>query len=152
MPKIPFLITCVLLAGAAFAGSLEEGFKNPPQQAGIRCWWWWLNGNVTKEAITKDLQAMHDKNFSGALIFDAGGADQRGNRQVPAGPVFASKEWIDLFKHAISEAKRLELELGVSIQKARNLGKEIKSLTATIPLNFLLLLQNATFYRLSHDC
>ena len=125
MPKVPFLIICVLLSVMAFADSFEEGFKHPPRQAGIRCWWWWLNSNVTKEAITKDLEAMHDKNFSGAMIFDAGGAELRGNRQVPAGPVFASKEWIELFKHAVNEAERLGLELGVSIQSGWNLGGPI---------------------------
>ena len=35
----------------------EGGFANPPQSAGIRCWWWWLNGNVIREAITRDLEA-----------------------------------------------------------------------------------------------
>jgi hypothetical protein len=115
-------ITCFLLSIVSFGGSLEEGFRNPSREAGIRCWWWWLNGNVTREAITRDLEAMQDKGFSGALIFDAGGADQRGNQQVPAGPVFASKEWIELLAHAVSEADRLDLELGMSIQSGWNLG------------------------------
>ena len=26
-------------------------------EARLRCYWWWLNGNVTKEAITRDLDA-----------------------------------------------------------------------------------------------
>lgn len=110
------------MAAIALAGSQEENFQNPPQQAGIRCWWWWLNSNVTKEAITKDLEAMHDKHFSGALIFDAGGADQRGNRQVPAGPTFASAQWVELLKHAVREADRLNLQLGLCIQSGWNLG------------------------------
>jgi hypothetical protein len=122
MQKRVFLIICILLSAITLAGSPEEDFKNPPQQAGIRCWWWWLNSNITAEAITRDLEAMHDKNFSGALIFDAGGAEQRGNRQVPAGPTFASPEWVGLFKHAVSEADRLGLELGLCIQSGWNLG------------------------------
>jgi acetyl esterase/lipase len=101
---------------------LESDFQTPPREAGVRCWWWWLNGNVTKEAITKDLEAMHEKGFSGAMIFDAGGANQRGNAQVPAGPLFASPEWTELYLHALSEAKRLGLEIGLSIQSGWNLG------------------------------
>lgn len=100
----------------------EEDFHNPPRKAGVRCWWWWLNGNVTKEAITKDLEAMHEKGFSGAMIFDAGGANQGGNAQVPAGPMFASPEWTELYMHALKEAKRLGLEMGLSIQSGWNLG------------------------------
>jgi hypothetical protein len=102
--------------------SLEEGFINPPQSAGIRCFWWWLNGNVTKEAITRDLEEMKAKGFSGALIFDAGGAEQRGNKQVPAGPTFATPQWRELFKHAVQEADRLGLELSLNILSGWNLG------------------------------
>ena len=79
--------------------NLETGFLNPPHSAGVRCFWWWLNGNVTKEAITRDLEEMKDKGFSGALIFDANGANQQGNENVPAGPLFASPEWTKLFVH-----------------------------------------------------
>ena len=102
--------------------SLEEGFVHPPRSAGIRCFWWWLNGNVTKEAITRDLEGMKAKGFSGAMIFDAGGAEQGGNKQVPPGPTFASPEWRELFKHAVEEANRLGLELSLGIQSGWNLG------------------------------
>lgn len=104
------------------AAVMMQEFANPSQQFGVRCWWWWLNSNVTKEAITRDLEAMKAKGFSGALIFDAGGAEQRGNRQVPAGPRFASEPWRQLLTHAVREAERLGLELGLSIQSGWNLG------------------------------
>ncbi len=71
-------------------------FQKPTQRYGIRCWWWWLNGNVTKEAITRDLEEMKAKGFSGACIFDAGGYNQRGNGDVPEGPMFGSKAWREL--------------------------------------------------------
>ena len=102
--------------------NLELGFLNPPHSAGVRCYWWWLNGNVTAEAITRDLEEMKDKGFNGALIFDADGSSQSGNRQVPAGPLFASPEWTKLFVHACKEAKRLNLELSLNIQSGWNLG------------------------------
>jgi hypothetical protein len=112
-----------LLTGLSAFGSLsEQEFQTPPTWAGVRCWWWWLNSNVTKEAITRDLQEMKAKGYSGAMIFDAGGAEQRGNAQVPAGPLFASPQWIQLYLHALSEAQRLGLELGLSIQSGWNLG------------------------------
>jgi hypothetical protein len=60
-------------------------FRNPPHSAGVNCFWWWLNGNVTKEAITRDLEEMKDKGFNGSLIFDADGSGQQGNRRVPDG-------------------------------------------------------------------
>ncbi len=109
-------------AGTLRGDALEEGFRTPPHEAGIRCFWWWLNGNVTREAITRDLEEMKAKGFSGALIFDADGSSQRGNERVSAGPVFASPEWTKLFVHACREAQRLGLELSLNLQSGWNLG------------------------------
>jgi len=40
------------------AAALQRDFVNPPQSARPRIWWYWLNGNITKEGITADLEAM----------------------------------------------------------------------------------------------
>ena len=102
---------------------LKSRFSKPPREAGVRCWWWWLNSNVTKASITKDLEAMHDKGFSGAMIFDAGTELGWGpDKPVPDGPMFSSPEWTELYLHALREAQRLDLELGLSIQSGWNLG------------------------------
>ena len=99
-PKTPLLLSVAMLAlvgslGAAPAAtqtpSLEAGFAAPPPAARLRAFWWWLNGNVTKASITRDLVGMREKGFGGAVLFDAGGAKQAymgSNDQVPAGPVF----------------------------------------------------------------
>jgi hypothetical protein len=108
--------------GVAQADDLESGFLNPPRDAQLRAYWWWLNGNVTKAAITRDLEAMKAKGFGGTIICDAGGADQRGNAQVPAGPAFFSPEWRELFKYTLKEAERLDLEMSLNIQSGWNLG------------------------------
>lgn len=107
---------------SASAELSETTFASPHSSSGIRCWWWWLNGNVTKESITRDLEEMKKQGFSGACIFDAGGADQRGNEQVPEGPMFGSPEWQELYRHAVQEAHRLGLVLSLSIQSGWNLG------------------------------
>lgn len=129
--KVRLLAALLLtLAAPAFSSHAEDKgfeyyenhFQNPPQQYGLDCWWWWVNSNVTEEAITSDLEAMKSKGFYGAMIFDAGGHNQRGNKDVPAGPVFASKEWRKLFVHALDEAERLGLEIGFNIQSGWNLG------------------------------
>ena len=109
-------------AGAAQADELAEGFANPPNTARLRAYWWWLNGNVTKAAITRDLEEMKAKGFGGALICDAGGAEQDGNDRVPHGPTFFTPEWRELYKHALREADRLGLEMSLNIQSGWNLG------------------------------
>src|SRR5262249_9462372 len=70
----------------------------------------------------KDLEAMKAKGYAGALLVDAGGAEQRGNRQVAAGPTFASPEWRALFRHALAEAARLKIGLSLNIVSGWNLG------------------------------
>ena len=101
---------------------IKDNFQNPPSEYGLNCWWWWLNGNVTKEAITSDLEAMKSRNFQGAVVYDAGGHNLRGNKDVPLGPQFGSDEWNELFVFALDEARRLGLEIGLNIQSGYNLG------------------------------
>jgi len=40
---------------------------------------------VTRESITRDLEGMKARGFGGVMVVDAGGAEQGGNQQVPAG-------------------------------------------------------------------
>lgn len=117
--------TCLSLAlplAALAAPSLEEAWHQPPPEARIRAYWWWLNGNVDRAAITRDLEQMKAKGFGGALICDAGGAEQRGNGRVPAGPTYGSPEWNALLRHALVEGERLGLEMSLNIQSGWNLG------------------------------
>ena len=85
---LPLLLTITASAAPASEPSLDEAWRNPPLNARLRAYWWWLNGNVTKAAITRDLEEMKAKGFGGALICDAGGAEQDGNDRVPHGPTF----------------------------------------------------------------
>ncbi len=101
---------------------LEAGWNNPPTDARLRAYWWWLNGNVTTQSITRDLEAMKAKGFGGAVLIDANGAAQEGNARVPHGPTFFSPEWRALYKHALHEAARLGLQMSLNIQSGWNLG------------------------------
>ena len=117
-----WLSTTVVSPAPAAKATLENGWTNPPNSARLRAYWWWLNGNVTKESITRDLEQMKAKGFGGAVIIDAGGADQWGNGQVPHGPTFFTPEWRELYKHALREAGRLGLVMSLNIQSGWNLG------------------------------
>jgi hypothetical protein len=114
-----------LFTQTARADELDTGFANPPRSARLRAYWWWLNGNVTKAAITRDLEEMKAKGFGGALICDAGGAEQDGNARVPHGPTFFTPEWRELYKHTLREADRLGLEMSLNILSGWNLGGPI---------------------------
>ncbi|MGC3958956.1 MAG: glycosyl hydrolase [Verrucomicrobiota bacterium] len=111
-----------LLAQATMADQLESVWNNPPQDARLRAYWWWINGNVTKQSITRDLEQMKAKGFGGALICDADGSSQDGNDRAPHGPTFFTPEWRELYKHTLREADRLGLEMSLNIQSGWNLG------------------------------
>lgn len=126
------LLCCVLLA-IFFASSnarsqssasdpLIQGFQSPPDSAKLWAYWWWLNGNITEEAITRDLEGMKAKGFGGAIIFDADGSSQDGNIRVPAGPMYGTDSWRKLYRHALKEADRLGLSLSLNIQSGWNFG------------------------------
>ncbi len=71
--KVKFLSALILLSVfvtgfSAAAQTLEAGWQNPPNEARLRAYWWWLNGNVTKASITHDLEQMKAKGFGGAVI------------------------------------------------------------------------------------
>ncbi len=84
---------------------LAQGFQNPPASARPHTWWHWMNGNITKEGITADLEAMKQIGLGGAQIFNV-------SEGIPDGPVlFMSPQWRGLVKHAATEASRLGLEL-----------------------------------------
>jgi len=116
------LLTAAVAPAIGTVPALDDGWNNPPNSARLRAYWWWLNGNVTWESITHDLEQMKARGFGGAVLIDAGGANQWGNAQVPHGPIFLTPEWRELYQHALREANRLHLELSLNIQSGWNLG------------------------------
>jgi len=103
-------IFCVSAVLCFFAGpvvsddQLAVQFQNPPEQAKPWTWWHWCSGYITKEGITRDLEAMKTNGLGGAVIFNVA--------QMTPGPVkIFSPEWFDLLKHAAAEADRLKFKL-----------------------------------------
>lgn len=86
---------------------LEAGFLRPPLSAKPQAYWMWMNGHVTKNGITLDLERMKEMGLAGAFVYNTGTG-------IPAGPVvYGSAQWTELLLHAMQEAKRLGLELAV---------------------------------------
>ena len=104
MPPLAALAV-LLVSGTTAALTLEEGFKTPPNSAKPHTWYHMMNGNVTKEGITCDFEALAKAGIGGVQMFDAGCA-------IPPGKLdFNSPAWFDMFLHAAKEARRLGLEI-----------------------------------------
>lgn len=102
---------------ATCPGSLECGFIDPADEYKPWAYWWWLDSYATRDGITRDLEAMKQQGIAGALIFDAG--EGKGS---PVGPLFMSDEWRALYKHAVSEADRLGIVLGINLCNGWDMG------------------------------
>jgi len=115
MNKTLVILFAILLSSLQMvcgAGRLETGFYNPPAEARPHTYWFWMNGNITREGITADLEAMSRVGIGGVLIMNVAGP--RMSTDIPPGPVeYFSKEWLDMVKFAAREAKRLNMTMNV---------------------------------------
>ena len=91
--------------------SLEDQFRDPPNSARPRVWWHWMNGNISKDGIAKDLAWMKRVGIGGLQNFDA---NLKTPQIVDKRLVYMTPEWKDAFRFAASEADRLGLELAIA--------------------------------------
>ena len=100
---------------------LAEEFKNPGNEARPRAYWNWLNGSVTLDGLTRDLEEAKDKGLGGLEMWDTE-AMRNPDGYVPAGPPFMGPESVAAVHHSMKEAKRLGLELGLITSSGWNAG------------------------------
>ena len=67
--------------------------------------WFWINGNMTSNGITADLEAMQRVGLGSVVLMEV-------SRGEPPGSVgFMTQQWRELFQHVLAEARRLRLEV-----------------------------------------
>jgi len=89
----------------------QTQFKSPPNSSKVHTWWHWVGGNITKEGITKDLEAMKAHGIVQASIFNIG---EIYSKKVNVPKIkFNSPEWINMFQWALKEANRLGITIGI---------------------------------------
>jgi hypothetical protein len=100
-------ITCTLHAQEQLSNT---EFKNPPGNVKMHTWWHWLDGNITKEGITRDLEAMKEQGIVQATLLNVGlfGEKDFGVKKVN----FNTPEWFEMFQWALHEANRLGISIG----------------------------------------
>jgi hypothetical protein len=71
-------------------------------------YWYWINGNISKEGVIKDLEAMKRVGINRAFIGNIG------LDGIPYGPVkMFSDEWWDILNTALKTATRLNIQIGI---------------------------------------
>ena len=97
------LCACASFSASASEVSLESGFKQPADAYKPWTWWHWMNGHVTRDSITRDLEEMKRSGLGGFGLWNT-------HEGIPKGPVkYGSPEWWDLVEHTMDEAERLGL-------------------------------------------
>lgn len=102
------VFSCIL--SPAFCQSLKQAFLDPPRQARPIIIWQWMDGLVTKEGITKDLEAFKAAGLGGVQNFQIGG-DLQGYIGDPTCAIMSDK-WKGMMKWAMDECHRLGLTFG----------------------------------------
>ncbi|MBM4202122.1 MAG: hypothetical protein FJ189_12665, partial [Gammaproteobacteria bacterium] len=103
------IVGAVVLSTLLAETDLETQFVQPPASTRPMTYWFWVNGNVTKEGIRADLEDMHRTGLAGGIIFD-------GSLYLPPGPLrYGTDEWHEHVQYAISTAAELGLRVGVMI-------------------------------------
>ena len=105
------MMSLLLLAGIGSKGqTMEEAFKNPPAEAKPLMIWQWMDGLVSKEGITADLEAYKEAGIGGVQNFQVGGPMQGLAKDTTN--AIGSERWQRLMRFAIDECRRLGLSFG----------------------------------------
>ena len=113
--SIYFVIAALLFYGCGIKPvqsdikTLKEAFLNPPDSARPGVYWYFMDGNLSKDGMTKDLESMKKAGIRNVIFLEV-------NVGIPRGPVdFLSNQWQELFKHAVSECERLGIRMTLGI-------------------------------------
>ena len=121
------IIVCCALASGSFLAAqtpdasakaatpqqdeLLHGFLDPPNAARPRVWWHWMNGNISDDGITLDLDWMHRVGLGGVTIFE--GAINT-PQVVPHRLIYMTPEWKHAFTWAVTHAHDLGMEVAIA--------------------------------------
>ena len=93
---------------------LKNAFSHPSKNAKPSTYWHHMNGNITREGITADLEAMKNIGLSGVLFMNVGSF-----LKIPENLVeyqgYMTPDWQEKFRFILEEAARLDMEVGSTV-------------------------------------
>lgn len=100
------------LVRKADTSALVKSFQTPPKDARPQVWWHWMDGNVSKEGIRKDIEWMKRNGVGGFHQFDAGGVNMPRAAKVKL--PYLSDGWKDAFRFALNLADSLDMDVTIA--------------------------------------
>src|SRR6201996_9578605 len=87
---------------------IENEFVHIPDSIQTSIYWYWINGNISKEGVVKDLEAMKKVGINRAFIGNIGlGGTPNGKVKM------FSDEWWDILHTTLKTATRLNIQIGI---------------------------------------
>ncbi len=108
--KVFSLLLAMFAVAPVNAANLERDFASPPDATRPRCYWYWMDGHITKEGITHDLEAMRRVGIGEGYIGIISGQTSLG---AGDGPKALTDPWWQFIEHAIREGDRLGVDVGL---------------------------------------
>jgi hypothetical protein len=103
--RVSVFVLVLMGSWRGWGRDLAQEFRDPPAAARPWVYWFFMDGNLSREGITTDLEAMKQAGIGGVILMEV-------DVGIPKGPVqFMSAPWLALFQHAVNEAERLGLEI-----------------------------------------
>ena len=105
LPTLAAWLSLLVASSLASGAGSKDEFKNPPDSARPGVYWYFMDGNLQREEMVKDLESMKEAGIGNLVFLEV-------NIGVPRGPVdFMSDPWQDLFANAVRHAERLGIDI-----------------------------------------
>jgi hypothetical protein len=106
---IVILLGCCMGMLVSFSNPVRTltpaSFLYPPIEFYPGVYWYFMDGNLSKEGITKDLESMKKAGIRYAIVLEV-------NLGLPRGKVdFMSEEWLNTIKYLVHESERVGVQL-----------------------------------------
>ena len=92
-------------------------FEHPPETAKPGVLWMWMGSNLSKEGITKDLEALKKAGFNRTTMFSLADVTTPWAGEIKNSPtpelISWTEPWWKLVRHAAEESKRLGMDFGM---------------------------------------
>jgi hypothetical protein len=88
--------------------AIQQNFVHIPDSIQTSVYWYWISGNISKDGVVKDLEAMKKVGINRAFIGNIGLDD------VPYSKIkMFSEEWWGILHTALKTATRLNIQIGI---------------------------------------
>jgi hypothetical protein len=100
------------------AGNPSPGWPEVRPEARPGSYWWWPGSAVTREDLTWNLQTYHNAGWGNLGVIGIYGVKGEEERSLP---IF-SPQWFAMFNHAVTEARRLGMNIDLTPSAGWRLG------------------------------